>query len=62
MNIYSFSVRYIEEAIQSLEDESCLKFENIKDFMMDYLKDVEDKYNDHFFEEKDAPPEYPDYL
>ena len=62
MNIYSFSVEYIEDAIQSLEDDSCLKFNNIKDFMMNYLKHVEDKYNDHFFHEEAAPAEYPDYL
>ena len=53
----------MESAIRDIEKDSCLQFENITDFMVDYMVDHTARRNRHdFFELRDPPPLYPDYL
>ena len=53
----------IKAAIQNIEQESCLEFLDISDFMENYMKDESDKkYFPDYFAYKPPPAEYPDYL
>ena len=62
-HINIFRERYIREAIQDLERDSCLEFEDITDFMDDYMKDFEkQKWEANYFGYRRPPAKYPDYL
>ena len=52
----------VEEAIRNLEKDSCLEFEDISDFMDNYMKNHTDKYLHNYFYRMDPPTEYPDYI
>ena len=52
----------VEEAIRKIEEESCLEFEDISNFMNDYMKNYTDKNLPNYFHLRAPPPEYPDYL
>ena len=54
----------VETAIQKIEEASCLVFEDITDFMKEYLKDYEKSRNDreYFTKFKSEPAEYPHYI
>ena len=54
----------VETAIQKIEEASCLVFEDITDFMKEYLKDYEKSRNDreYFTKFKTEPTEYPHYI
>ena len=53
----------VEEAIRNIEEDSCLEFEDITDFMKKYLKNHAGMKSRHdYFHLEDAPPEYPDYI
>ena len=55
--------QYIDEAIREIEEESCLRFENITSILMNHMKDHDDvKYHPDFFSFKDPPEKYPDYI
>ena len=53
----------VESAMRDIEQDSCLQFVNITDFMMDYMVNHTAKRNSNdFFKLRDPPPLYPDYL
>ena len=53
----------VEQAIGKIEKDSCLEFEDISDFMEDYMKNQAGmKYQHNYFHLMPAPPEYPDYI
>ena len=52
----------VEEAIRNLEKDSCLEFEDISDFMEDYMRDHPYKDLHNYFHLEDPPPQYPDYV
>ena len=53
----------VEEAIRKLEEDSCLEFEDISDFMEEYMMNHTGMKNLHnYFHLEDAPPQYPDYI
>ena len=53
----------VESAIRDIQKDSCLQFENITDFMVEYMMNHTAKRNSYgFFELKDPPTEYPDFL
>ena len=53
----------VEIAIRDIERDSCLKFVNITDFMVDYMTNHTAKRNSQgFFKLRNPPPEYPDFL
>ena len=56
-------VQFIRDAIQSIEKDSCLEFEDITDFMDDYMKGYESvRFLPKYFTQKSPPVDYPDYL
>ena len=52
----------VEKAIRNIEEASCLEFEDISDFMEDYMKNYTNKNLPNYFHLRPPPPEYPDYL
>ena len=52
----------VDRAIRMTEEESCLEFEDISNFMNDYMKNYTDKNLPNYFHLRAPPPEYPDYL
>ena len=55
--------QFIREAIQDIEEASCLEFEDITDSMDDYMKGYEIvRRLSGYFTLKSPPDEYPDYL
>ena len=59
-------VQFIKEAIQDIEEDSCLEFEDITDVMEDYMKDIKTDSSKDFCVRDGkfhcAPDDYPDYL
>ena len=56
-------MQLIREAIQSIEEDSCLEFEDITGFMDNYMKEYEKlRRSEDYFSFKPPPTEYPDYL
>ena len=56
-------VQFIREAIQSIEEDSCLEFEDITGFMDNYMKGFEMLRGlPKYFKLKSPPTKYPDYL
>ena len=55
--------QFIREAIQSIEEDSCLEFEDITGFMDNYMKGFEKlRRSSIYFSLKPLPVDYPDYL
>ena len=55
--------KLVESAIRDIQNDSCLQFENINDFMIDYMKNyTAQRSSSKFFELRYPPTEYPDYL
>ena len=52
----------VEKAIRNIEEDSCLEFEDISDFMDDYMSNHTDKYLHNYFHRMPPPPEYPDFI
>ena len=53
----------VEKAIQRIEEVSCLEFTDISPFMKNYLRNFEKEKNlRNYFERRNPPPEYPNYL
>ena len=53
----------VEEAIRNIEEASCLEFEDITDFMEEYMKKHAGKEDLHnYFDLMQPPPKYPDYI
>ena len=54
----------VQQAIRNIEEESCLVFEDITDYMKKYLQDYEKFRNvrDFFTKYKNEPTKYPDYI
>ena len=53
----------VQEAIRNIEKDSCLEFEDISDFMDDYMRNHTDKkYLHSYFHLMEPPAEYPDYI
>ena len=55
----------VEEAIRNIKKDSCLEFEDISDFMEEYMKNhtrYPTKYQHNYFHLMPPPPDYPDYL
>ena len=49
--------------MRDIEKDSCLQFENINDFMIEYMKNYTAQRTSYdFFKLRDPPTEYPDYL
>ena len=58
-----FREQFIREAIHSIEEDSCLEFEDITDFMDNYMKRYEKlRRSPNYFSLKPLPVDYPDYL
>ena len=56
-------MRFIREALQDLEEDTCLQFEDITTFMDDYMKGFEKKKRKaNYFDQRSPPADYPDYL
>merc|ERR1719471_1365862 len=59
-------VQFIKEAIQSIQEDSCLEFQDITGFMDSYMDPVgmnkRNPYSKDYFSSKEPPTEYPDYL
>ena len=54
--------QYIREAIQDIQEASCLEFEDITDSMDNYMKRFElVKRLPRYFTLKSPPDDYPDY-
>ena len=53
----------VEIAIRDIKKDTCLQFVNITDYMLDYMVNYTAKRNSlTFFELRDPPAQYPDYL
>ena len=58
-----FRVQFIREAIQDIEEASCLDFEDITDSMDDYMKGYEIvRRLPKYFTLKSPPDKYPNYI
>ena len=53
----------VEKAIQRIEEDSCLEFEDISPFMKNYMKNFTRERNlRDYFERRNPPPKYPAFL
>ena len=53
----------VEKAIQRIEEVSCLEFTDISPFMKNYMKNfTREKNLRDYFDLRDPPPEFPDFI
>ena len=53
----------VEMAIRRIEEVSCLEFQDISPFMKYYMKNfIRERNLRDYFERRNPPPEYPDFL
>ena len=57
----SFRKEMIEKAIEDIEADSCIDFEDVSGLMKEHLKGY-DKMRPDYFKQRVPPSEYPDFL